>query len=157
MPSQEQLEVYRQHSATSDKYTYFLLAAVGAAIALSINQTHALKLSPSQIPLGLAVLLWGLSFYLGCRHIGMVKATLHTNGTLLRVQDGEDPMTGRNVEAIGIASGVLREIIDKRSNQASFAAVWQFRCLVLGGIAYLAWHVYEMWLRTPKLPVSPWD
>ncbi|WP_309683024.1 hypothetical protein [Polaromonas sp.] len=149
MPSQEQLEVYRQHSATSEKYTYFLLAAVGAAIALCINQTQALNLSPSQTPLGLAVVLWGLSFYLGCRHVGMVKATLYTNGALLRVQDGMDPLAGRNVEAIGIASDALREIIDTRSNQASFAAAWQFRCLVLGGIAYLAWHIYEMWLRTP--------
>lgn len=148
MPSQEQVEVYRQHSTVSDKYTYFLLAAVGAAIALTINQTQAVKLSLSQIPLGIAVLLWGVSFYLGCRHLVLVKATLHTNGALLRVQDGEDPMAGRNVEAIGIASEVLREIIEKQSTGASRAASWQFRCLILGGVCYLVWHVYEMWLRT---------
>lgn len=148
MPSQEQLEVYRQHSATGDKYTYFLLAAVGAAIALSINQTQTATLSLSQIPLGAAVLLWGVSFYQGCRHIELVKATLRSNGALLRVQAGEDPMTGRNMQAIGIASETLLEIIDKQSTGAGRAATWQFRCLVLGGIAYLVWHVLEMWLRT---------
>lgn len=148
MPSQEQLEVYKQHSATSDKYTYFLLAAVGAAIALSINQTQTARLSLSQIPLGIAVLLWGISFYLGCRHITLVKATLRSNGALLRVQEGEDPMTGRNLQAIAIASETLREIIEEHSTGAGSAAVWQFRCLVLGGIAYLAWHILEMWLRT---------
>ena len=148
MPSQEQLEIYKQHSAANDKYTYFLLAAVGAAIALTINQTQMAKLSVSQAPLGIAVLLWGLSFYLGCRHLSFVKATLYANGALLRVQDGEDPMAGRNLEAISIASDVLRGVIDRHSERASISAVWQFRCLVLGGVSYLAWHVYEMWLRT---------
>lgn len=148
MPSQEQLEIYKQHSAANDKYTYFLLAAVGAAIALTINQTQAAKLLPSQIPLGIAVALWGLSFYLGCRHLRLVQATLHANGALLRVQDGEDPMAGRHPQAIGIASEVLREIIEKHSTGANRAATWQFRYLVLGGVSYLAWHVYEMWLRT---------
>ncbi len=148
MPSSEQLEIYKQHSAANDKYTYFLLAAVGAAIALTINQTQTAKLSFSQAPLGVAVLLWGLSFYFGCRHLSFVKATLHANGALLRVQDGEHPMAGRNAEAIGIASDVLREIIDKHSDRAAISAVWQFRCLVLGGVSYLTWHIYEMWLRT---------
>lgn len=149
MPSEEQLEVYRQHNATSDKYAYFLLAAVGAAIALTINQTQTAKLSLSQIPLGVAVVLWGLSFYLGCRHILLVKATLYSNGILLRVQHGEDPVAGRNIEAIGITTDVMREIIEKQSRGAGRTAAWQFRCLVLGGVAYLMWHIYEMWLRTP--------
>lgn len=148
MPSQEQLEVYRQHYAVSDRYTYFLLAAVGAAIALSINQTQSAKLSISQIPLAVAVLLWGVSFYLGCRHIALVKATLHSNGALLRVLSGEDPIAGRNLEAISIASDALRNIIEAHSTGASSAAKWQFRCLVLGGVAYLTWHILEMWLRT---------
>lgn len=122
---------------------------MGAAIALTINQTQAAKLSLSQIPLGVAVLLLGLSFCFGCRHIGLLKTTLHSNGMLLRVQNGEDPMVGRNVQAIGFASEMLREIIDKHSTVAGRAAAWQFRCLVLGGISYLGWHVYETWLRTP--------
>lgn len=148
MASQEQLEVYKQHSAAHDKYTYFLLAAVGAAIALTLNQTQTAKLSMSQIPLGVAVGLWALSFYLGCRHLVGVKATLYTNSALLKVLDGEDPLTGRNREAIGIAAEVLRGIIEKRAKDVAQSAVWQFRCLVLGGVSYLAWHIYEMWLRT---------
>lgn len=148
MPSQEQLEVYKQHSAANDKYTYFLLAAVGAAIALTLNQTQTAKLAISQIPLGIAVILWALSFYLGCHHLVAVKATLYTNSALLKVLDGEDPMTGRNAEAIRVAAEVLRDIIDKSSKRAAQSAAWQFRCLVLGGASYLTWHIYEMWLRT---------
>ncbi len=148
MPSPEQLEVYKQHVAVSDKYTYFLLAAVGAAIALTINQTQGAKLSVSQIPLAIAVLLWGLSFYLGCRHITLVKATLLSNAALLRVQAGEDSMAGRNLQAIRVSSETLLEIIEKHSTGAGHAARWQFRCLVLGGTSYLAWHILEMWLRT---------
>ena len=40
-----QNEVYRQFRTAQDKYTYFLLAAAGAGIALAVNQTQGADLS----------------------------------------------------------------------------------------------------------------
>ena len=46
MPCCEQLEVYRLHGATGDKYTYFPQAAVGAAITLS-KGPNVMPLAPA--------------------------------------------------------------------------------------------------------------
>jgi hypothetical protein len=45
MPSEQQIEIYRQHRTAQDKYGYFLLAAAGAAIAFAVNQTQGAKLA----------------------------------------------------------------------------------------------------------------
>ena len=84
-------EVYRQLRTAQDKYTYFLSAATGAAIALVINQTQGSTLTWSQAPLAVAVLCWGLSFFFGCRHLEYVSSNLYANAEFLKVQSGEHP------------------------------------------------------------------
>ena len=148
MPSELQIEVYRQHRTAQEKYIYFLLAAVGAAIALAVNQTQGGKLAWSQLPLACAVALWALSFYFGCRHLAYVESTLFANAALLKVEGGEHPQVGNHSELMAIASEGIREAIESNSNRASRFARWQFNCLLLGAISYLGWHVFEMWLRS---------
>jgi len=148
MPADDQLEIYRQHRAAQEKYVYFLLAAVGAAIALALSQTQGATLALSQIPLGLAVLLWGLSFVAGCRHLSYVESTLYANGSLLKVQAGEDPRTGDHPQLIAAASEGIREAIEGNSTKAQFYGRHQFTLFVLGAVCYIGWHVFEMWLRT---------
>ena len=55
MPTDQQIEVYRQHRTAQDKYVYFLLAAVGAGIGFAISQTQTAKLAWTQLPLGCAI------------------------------------------------------------------------------------------------------
>jgi hypothetical protein len=148
MPSEQQIEVYRQHRTAQEKYVYFLLAAVGAAIALVVNQTQEAKLAWSQLPLACAVALWALSFYFGCRHLAYVESTLFANAALLKVEAGEHPEVGGHPQLMAIASEGIRAAIESNSNSASRFARWQFRCLLLGAVCYLGWHVYEMWLRS---------
>ena len=148
MPSELQIEVYRQHRTAQEKYIYFLLAAVGAAIALAVNQTQGGKLAWSQLPLACAVALWALSFYFGCRHLAYVQLTLFANADLLKVEAGEDPQVGNHSERLAISSECIRKAIELNSNRASRFARWQFNCLLLGAISYLGWHVFEMWLRS---------
>lgn len=147
MPSDDQVEIYQQHRAAQEKYIYFLLAAVGAAIALALTQTQGVKLAWSQTPLGAAVLLWGLSFYFGCTHLGYVESTLYANMALLRVQTGEDPEIGRHPQMMAAASAGVRDAIEGNSNKARLYARLQFGCFIAGSLAYIAWHVFEMWLR----------
>lgn len=130
---------------------YFLLAAVGAGIALALNQTQGLALTWSQVPLALAILFWALSFYFGCRHLSYVESTLYANASLLKVEAGDHPEVGRNPQVMAAASEGIRAAIQSNSNWASRLARWQFRCLVLGAISYIGWHVYEMFLRSPQL------
>jgi hypothetical protein len=146
--SEQQNEVYRQHRNAQDKYTYFLLAVTGAAVALALRETENARLALSQIPLGGAVLCWGLSFFFGCRHLTWLASTLHTNFVLLKVQDGQHEMTGTNPERMEIAIEESRKAIEKQSARSSRYANLQFKLLIMGALLYIGWHVWEMWLRT---------
>ena len=148
MSYEKQIEVYRQHRTAQEKYVYFLLAATGAAIALAVNQTHDAKLMWSQIPLALAVGLWSLSFFFGCKHLHYVESTLFANGELLKVLTGEHQEVGDNPQFIAATSEGIRKAINSNSKLAVQFAHIQFLCLVFGAIAYLCWHVLEMWLRS---------
>jgi hypothetical protein len=148
MPSEQQIEIYRQHRIAQDKYIYFLLAAAGAGIAFAVNQTQGAKLTWSQLPLACAVAFWTLSFFFGCRHLGYVESTLFANGALLRVMAGEDPQIGMHPQLMAATSEGIRGAINLNSKRAGRFARWQFRCLVLGAVYYLVWHVVEMWLRS---------
>lgn len=139
-------EIYRQHRTAQDKYTYFLLAAAGAAIALAVNQTKGTSLSWSQLPLAIAVLCWGLSFFFGCRHLGYVSFTLFANADLLRVENGQHPLSGNNPQLMATASEGIRQAIESNSERANRLGHMQFRFLITGAVFYIAWHVIEMWL-----------
>lgn len=145
--SEEIREVYRQFRLTQDKYVYFLLAAAGAAIGFAVNQTHDSVLSRSQLPLGAAVLCWGLSFFFGCRHLAYVGSTLYANAELLKVESGQHPEVGRHPQLMAAASEGIRSAIEDNSNRANRLGHMQFRFLVVGAVLYIGWHVLEMWLR----------
>lgn len=149
MANENLLEVYRQLRVSQDKYTYFLLAAAGAAIALAINQTHTSSISCSQIPLGLAVLFWGVSFMLGCYQLEYVSATLYANAVLLKIQSGEQPDIGNHPQMMEAASEGIRKAVEHNSDKANSLSHWQFRLIIFGALLYLGWHIWEMWLRTP--------
>jgi hypothetical protein len=148
MSSEQQIEVFRQLRTSQDKYVCFLLAAAGAAIALAVNQTQGAQLAWSQLTLAAGVLLWAMSFFFGCRHLAYVCSTLYANAELLRVESGIHPGVGQHPQLMSAAREGIRQAIESNSKRASRFARWQFACLILGAIGYLAWHVLEMWLRT---------
>ena len=142
------LEVYRQLRTSQDKYIYFLLAAAASAVALALNRTQDRQLTLLLLPWGLALVLWGFSFFFGCRHLAYVSLTLFANAELLRVQRGEHPKAGNHPGVIEAASEGLRSAIDYNSERASLLANFQFGFFIAGALAYVAWHVLEMYART---------
>ena len=72
-------EQSEQLNKTQSKYTYFLLFIAASAIALVIKITEDDVLSLSLIPLGLALLSWGYSFYCGCHYIISNSNFIRTN------------------------------------------------------------------------------
>lgn len=148
MSDDQQLELYKSHRAAQDKYDFFLLAAAGAAIGFALTQTKSSSLAVTQAPLGLAVLLWGLSFYLGCQHLLGVHATMWTNSQLLEVKAGRHPLSGRNPQLVVASVEIINEMLEKQGNRTGRLARWQFTTLILGAVSYIVWHVLEMYLRT---------
>src|SRR5581483_9506778 len=143
-----QVTVYNALRTAQEKYAYFLLAAAGAAIAFAVNQTHDAKLSWTQLPLGLSVVCWGVSFFFGCLHLQYGSAVLFNNAEMLRMQSGAHPKVGSHPEYIAVASQTMREIMEEQSNSSSRYAKSQFWLLLIGAVFYLLWHTYQMYLRT---------
>src|SRR5690554_2121292 len=129
MSSDTARAVYSAHRTAQEKYTYFLLAAAGAAIGFAVTRTSDAPLAWSQVPLALAVSEWGLSFFFGCRHLNYVQSTLYANNELLRVQEGRHPLAGTLPQAIAAASEGIRIAVEKNNNRASFFASLQFNML----------------------------
>lgn len=147
MASEEQNEIIRVLREYQSKYTYFLLAAAGASIGFSLTQTQGVILSWSQVPLGIAVFCWGVSFFCGCRHLEYVSSTLYANSEMLDVEAGKHREVGNHPQMIHAASEGIRQAIENNINAASALGQRQFRFLILGACLYIFWHVLEMWLR----------
>lgn len=148
MRNDELREVYRQHRAATDKYTYFLLAAAGAAIGFAVTQTSGVKFELAQLPVGGAVVAWGLSFFFGCLHLRYVMSTLYANAMLLRVVQGEEEAIGRNPALMVPAVEGIREAMKDNEIRSGRFSRWQFSGLILGAVLYVAWHVLRIYLAT---------
>lgn len=94
------MELYRQLRNSQDKYIYFLLAAVGASIGFAVSQTQGMSLALSQIPLGISILTWGLSFFCGCFYLKYINATLFTDFEILKLENGNHPAVGNHPKLI---------------------------------------------------------
>lgn len=70
------------------------------------------------------------------------------NAELLRVERGEHSKAGTHPDVIGAASEGIRSAIEYNSNQAEKLAKLQFFFFVAGALAYVAWHLLEMYART---------
>lgn len=139
-----QREVYKALGTGQDKYTYFLLAAAGAAIGFAVTQTQTAALARSQVPLAVAVLCWGLSFAAGCMRVQYVNSTLYANMSLLKVQAGQMQSVGTHPGMMQAAADGIRGAIETNSRRGAVYGQWQFYLLIAGAVAFLAWHIIEM-------------
>lgn len=131
------------------KYTYFLLAVAASAIALAIKRTTGMPLDWQQIPLGIAVLCWGVSFFAGCRNRAYFSSTIYANVALLQLQDGTHPNIPDHPQLVQAAAEGVRLAANENSSSANFWGHVQFRSLVLGGLLFLIWHIIEMTNNAP--------
>jgi hypothetical protein len=137
-------EVYRQSRTAQDKSTYFLLAAAAAAIGLALERTKGSALEWSMVPLGLAVVSWGLSFYCGCVHLKYVNSILSSNLELLKVQSGTHADIAQHPEHVADAADGIKNAIESKSVKGSRFAKIQFQMLILGAVLFISWHVIDM-------------
>lgn len=142
------IEIHKQHRTGQDKYTYFLLAVTASAIAFSVQKTTDLELTWSMLPLGLAVAVWGTSFYFGCKNLLWVQTSISANYSLLQLQKGVHPDQPNHPQLLEAAITGVISALESNVKNAQFYAEWQFRLLITGAVFFLAWHVIEMIIRT---------
>jgi hypothetical protein len=140
-------ELYRVHRETQNKYVYFLLAAVGAALGFALAQTKDQSLGFSHIILFIALLSWGLSFYFGCKQLQKIMGAMYENMELLEVNKGEHPLVGNNPNAIAHMRKFIKNRLEKASEEASLYGNKQFEYFIVGSFIYILWHVFEMLIK----------
>jgi hypothetical protein len=147
MATNEEVEIHRQLQAVQEKYTYFLLAAVGACIAFALNQTKNESINCQQVFLALAVVMWGLSFFCGCRYLQKKESVIYANVQYLKAENGAHPIAGNNPAYIEAVKLVIQEQVSKSGTIASRYKSCQFYLFIGAVIFYVTWHVLEMFAR----------
>lgn len=148
MSGNELMELHKQHRTGQEKYTYFLLAVTASAVAFAIQKTDGLKITYSLIPLGGAVLLWGLSFYFGVKNLLFVQNAIGANYSLLQLKKGVHAEQPDHPQILQAAISGVTSAITSSVDEAQFYGVWQFRLLISGAALFVFWHILEMVLRT---------
>ena len=82
---------------------WLLNTVAGAAIGFALTQTKGVVLAWSQMPLGLAMASWSLSFWCGLRQLDSVLATLALDSVLRDIEAG--------TSAVGEAGGTGVEVV----------------------------------------------
>jgi hypothetical protein len=139
----ELLELYKQHHASQDKYTYFLLAAAGAAIGFAVQKTEGLCLTWWLLPVGLAIVCWGISFYSGCKNLTCAQNAIYANHHFLQLNDSI-PSGQPTPQSANIAISTTSQAMTKNLKEAQFFAIWQFRMLIVGVVFFIGWRLLEM-------------
>lgn len=143
-------QLAKQLQEAQAKYTYFLLATAASGIALAVQRTTGQTLGWDHLLLGLAVVLWGASFFAGCRNRAYFSSTLYANVALLQLQDGSHPEAPTHPQAVGAACEGVRTAAASNSASGNTWGKWQFRLLIAGALFFLAWHIVCMAKSTPK-------
>ena len=137
-------DLHKAHQTGQEKYTYFLLAAAGAAIGFAVQKTEGLSLSWWLLPVAIATICWSASFYFGCKNVTLVQASISANYSLLQLQQGSHPEQPPHPQLVEAAMRGVISALETNGNKAQFYGVWQFRLLVAGAIFFIAWRVTEM-------------
>ena len=143
--SDYEIELYKAHRSSQEKYVYFMLAASGACIAFSLTRSQSIPLEARHIFLGLAVLSWAASFWCGCRHLMYVSATLYNNIELLKIERGSHRLVGQHPFLIQAASAGARDGLEIAGDKSAANLKLQFYYIIIGAAFYIIWHVTEMY------------
>ncbi len=152
---EEQKEIQKQFRQQQEKYVYYLIALCVAAIAFAIHQTTDKHLSYSQIPLATAVLNWGISIYSGLKFTSSSIDFLYTNNEYFEILQGRNEITGNNPYKIQVGKETFEKIMKDKIHNVQKFGNWQNRCFYIGSIAFIVWHVIEMYVSLSPRFVSP--
>lgn len=77
------------------RYTQFLLAVTGAAIAYALDKAEGSTVGWGSLPLIAALLLWCGSFYCGIRHLRLFRTHMIENAKALMLKESLEQMVLR--------------------------------------------------------------
>jgi len=120
------LDLYKSLRETQEKYIYFILAANGSAIGFTVQLIVSKNVSQYLWVLFIAVLCWGVSFYLGCKYLLTTMMALSHNIKATKSNDANFHQSYPNV-------------MDKISSKGIKQFNWMFRFLIVGVVIFIGW------------------
>ncbi len=120
------------------RFDQFIIAVNGALIAYSMKQIEDEILTVSQIPLGMAIIFWGLSFYYG---INSIRRLITTRIIGVLKERNEIKL---NPEFFQMARDKFNEVgsLANKNNKR------MYNYLYAGGISFIIWQIIEMSILT---------
>ncbi len=140
-----EIELYKQHSNKQEKYVYYIIALSVASIGFSVHKTTGVGLDCVKIPLGIAIVCWGLSIYCGLRFLKYVLSNVYANIDLNKISEGRHSKIGTNIHLIEAASSGILEGMNDNGNAMKRLSKWQELFFYFGIIFFLTWHILEMY------------
>ena len=133
--------IFELHKGQS-QFAYFQLGVAASAIAFAIHRTTGVSLADAPWPIGLAVLLWALSFALGCFGLDARQTGLLSNAAFLEaVHEVQVRMPGVDLAEITAES---KKQVGRDLGRPVTRFRWQKWLLFAGAIAYICGHLMQM-------------
>ena len=129
-------ETYTQKQ---EKYVYYILALNVAAIGFTITQIIKLKASCMLIPVGLAMIFWSISFYLGIKFILNGLSTMYDNVNTLDYDNASHPKFLNREDGTAIVNKVLENLETEASEKSSEYFKNMLHCFYSGCISMIVW------------------
>jgi hypothetical protein len=140
-------KLYGESAESGRQFTYFLLAAAGAAIGFSVQVTQGKALSYSHFLLGAAVLFWSASFYAGCRKLDTSHNIVVRNIKYLQIcTDMARNLAEGDAAAVKLKN-TMQGDLQKDGEKSAKWANYQVGLFYTGGIAFVFWHVVQMYFN----------
>jgi len=128
-----QQEIVNQFRQQQEKYIYYLVALSVAAIAFSVHNTLGEPIKWSQLPLGLSVVLWGISIYCGLTSLQYFIGSLVPNIDLINAKRAQSPIAEKIQEGLNDVSKKTKGLV--KTQRYTFYS---------GMVCYVLWHLTEM-------------
>ena len=118
------------HFDIQNKFVYYILAINAACIAFTINFAKDVNITCHEIPLGFAILFWGISFYSGIVQVENTEVSIQANIKKLEAASkGQEPS----------------DYIKSESNRTIKKGVkyrkYQNWCILIGALCFIIWYV----------------
>ena len=148
MSHEDLKELYGHHREFQNKYVYFLLAVAASGVAFAIQKSEGATAQWPLVPLALAVLCFGFSFFFGLRQLRWIGATLGANYTVLQLKNNVHAHQPQTDEELHYAIEAVTSTQNENRKKADTAGEWQIRLLFAGGIFFIVWHSLDIYLNT---------
>lgn len=146
--NEEQKEIKREFNQRQEKYVYYIIALAVSSIGFSIYRTNGQTLKLTQIPLGIAILCWGVSIFCGLKFLQYSISILYSNYHYFEIINGNDSDIGSNDENIKIGVDAFKKAMNINVEVAGKYFNWQGILFYLGIVFFIVWHIVEMYFNT---------